>query len=437
MDRPFTQRPSSLKWFQEAFLSGSAFLFWGLMLGNAIAYVYQMLMARMMSPEQYGVLVTLTSISYVLSVLMRTFQAWIIKAVASRSDPGRARAVFAAMLVPLASLGSLAFLGHWLFASAVADFLHLDATLPVIVLGVYTFSSFLVPAPRGVLMGLNRLYIGGAIHVLEPLARLAAGVALVYWGFGANGAIAGFALGNLLAFVIALVPLWPLLAEPAGLEPRSAPMPWLDRYAVLMLAVNACLMIVASVDQVAIKHYFSEQVAGNYAVAFLLGRVISMTTLALGWVIFTRAATMQPDDPGHARVLLKGLLVMGVIALSLNAGYLIAPGLAVRLMGGTQYGTASGYVGLVGIEMTLFAFVYIQAYYLISIKRMQIIWPLLLGTVLEGALLMRYHSSVQQVLYALIGVMSGLLVCVSGIAWWSLRAHTRRISIPGEALAAE
>jgi hypothetical protein len=65
--------------------------------------------------------------------------------------------------------------------------------------------------------------------------------------------------------------------------------------------------------------------------------------------------------------------------------------------------------------------VYIQAYFQLSIKRMQALWPLLIATVLEIALLARYHASVQQILFGLIGVMAALLVCVSVISWAILR----------------
>ena len=93
-----------------------------------------------------------------------------------------------------------------------------------------------------------------------------------------------------------MVPLWPLLRKGDGLFSGAKPIELIDRYASSLLVGNACLMIVASLDQVAVKHYFSDQVAGNYAVAFLLGRVIALSCVSFGWVIFARSATLS-----HAR----------------------------------------------------------------------------------------------------------------------------------------
>lgn len=431
--RAFTSRGFIFRGMRNSFHSESAFLFGGLMLANAVAYAYQMLLARIMSPADYGILVTLASISYVLAVLMRTFQAWVIKATTATRDPGlgQVRAIFSVAMRRLVPLGGVAFGVSWLASNWVADFLHLETATPVIVLGLYIFSSFLVPVSRGMLLGLNRLYFASLIHVLEPVVRLITGATLVVWGWHVNGALMGFAAGNLVAFAIGLVLLWPLFTYRRDPVPPAGDLHGWDPYAVLVLVANTCLMIIASVDQIAVRHFFSEQVAGNYAVAFLLGRVITMSTISLGWVVFARAALLPVDDPKQTHLFVKGLLATGAIAVTLGVGYLIAPALAVRLMGGSQYGLADTYVGLVGIEMTLFAFVYVQAYYHLSVKRMAVIWPLCLAVILEVALLALYHDTVQQVLLNLILVMGGLLTYVSALSWHSLRTpgHAAPITV--------
>jgi len=394
------------------------------MLGNVIAYVYQMLMARELSPVEYGTLITLSSVSYVLAVVTRTAQVWVIRAVATTeaASAGRPRAAFIAAMRVLVPVAGAILLIHWLSSGGVASFLHLRSAVPVIVLGLYTSSSVLLPVPRGVLLGLGRLQFTGITYIVEPVVRLGTAMLLVLWGLGVDGALAGYALGNVAAFAVALVPLWIVLRPHDDGVPSTGDRGKVDRYAWLAFIINASLMVLASIDQIVVKHFFSGEVAGNYAVAFLLGRIIAFSTISLSWVIFTRSAIMSSDDPARGRLLAKGLLVTAAIAVSVTAAYLLGPTLAVRIMGGGQYATAATYVGLVGIEMTFYSLVYIQAYYQISVQQMQVIWPLGCATVLEIALLMRYHHSVQQVLLTLILVMAGLLVCVSALSWRSLRS---------------
>ena len=412
-----------LKTVPDILRSGSASLFAGLMLGNAVAYAYQMLMARMMLPADYGSLVTLTSIWYVLAVVVLTVEARLIKAASTARDAGHGQihAVFSVAMRTLVSLGGIVFAVHWIASKWVARFFHLGATTPVILLGLYASSAFLVPVARGVLLGLNRLHIAGAVQFLEPVARLVAGTILVTLGLGVNGALIGYVVGSSLAFVIAVVALWPLLHQSHSGSSISTALGVLDRYALLILLINAGLMIISSIDQIAVKHFFSAEVAGNYSVAFVLGRMIVMSAISLGKVVLARSAAIRSDDPRSARLLTRGLLVTLVIALSLTVCFLVAPKLFVRMMGGGQYSIADAYVGLVGIEMTLFALVYIQVYYQISMMRLQAVWTLCLAATLGIALLARYHATVQQVLMNLIFVMGGLLVCVSGLSWRFLR----------------
>jgi O-antigen/teichoic acid export membrane protein len=435
MDVELRARVPAFRALQHTAQSGSVVMFGGLMLGNAIAYVYHMLMARLMSPAEYGALVTLTALSYVLTVLMRTVQAWIIRVVAGQRQAGASnvRAVFMAALRALTPLGGLALLAHWLVRDIVADFLHLRSGAPIVALGLITFSSFLVPIPRGALLGLKRMHAPGLVYVLEPIVRLGSGVALVLLGLGVNGALLSFTLGNLAAFALLTMALWPLLRR----RERAAtdtPAPSLDRYALQVLVINSCLMLMTSLDQVAVKHYFAPETAGNYAVAFLLGQVIAMSTISLGWVVFTRSATMAPDDPEHIRLLIKGLALIGALAASLTTGYLTLPTLAVRLMGGAQYSAAHAYIGLVGVEMTLFALVYIQVYYQIGVHKLHTLWPLCLAALLEIALITQFHDTVQHILACVIAVMSGLLAWVSLLSWRMFRVDRAAVTLKGPQL---
>jgi len=410
---------------------GSALLFGGFMLGNVVAYAYQMILSRTLSPADYGALVTLTSAFYVIAVFWRAVQAWVIDAVAGvGGTPAKsAHIVFASAIRGVLPLGVVVLVVHWLGSEPAAIFLKLDSTTPVLVLGLYVSSAFLLPIAVGLPLGLNRPYLASAALFLESAARLGVGLVLVLLGFGVGGALGGYVAGNFAAFGITVVVLWPLLSR--GSDSRSPRRHYalFDRYAVLALAVNASLMIIASVDQIAVKHYFSDDVAGNYAVAFLLGRIIAMSTLSLAWVIFARSANMAPDDPRRTGLLIKGLLATGALALSLTAAYLVAPSLAVLVLGGANYALASNYVGLVGIEMTLFSFVYVQAYYHISVRKMQVAWPLGLATALEISLLAQYHATIHQVLWVLILVMGGLLIWVSLLTWRMLHTTTSPIAM--------
>lgn len=405
---------------------GSAFLFGTLMLANIVAFAYHMLMARVLLPADYGVVVTLTSVSYLLDVLMRTIQVAVTKAVAMTREARdeHARAVLLVAMRSLVPVASVAFVGLWLTSQWIADFFHVGTPTPVILLGLYASSHMLLPVPRGILLGLNRLHSAGVTILLEPVARLVGGMTLVALGLGINGAMTGFAVGNFLALAIGLMLLWP--NSRTGNALQAGAFDGFDRYAFLVLLINACLMVMASVDQIIVEHFFPADVGGNYAIAFVLGRVILMSSISLGTVVFTRSATMKSDHPGSPHLLAKGLVVVGAAGVIATIGFLTVPAVIVRLVAGSQYRIAQAYIGLMGLEMTLFGLVYVQAYYHISLKKMLVVWPLCLATALEITLLAIFHDSVQQILMILISIMGILLVSVSGLSWRILQAYSRQ-----------
>lgn len=89
----------------------------------------------------------------------------------------------------------------------------------IVVLGLDVASSFLLPVAVGLPLGLSRLRLASGVIIAEPITRLAAGLPLLVLGL--NGALAGFTAGNVVAF-----------------------------------AINACLMVIGSIDQVVVKYYF-------------------------------------------------------------------------------------------------------------------------------------------------------------------------------------
>jgi O-antigen/teichoic acid export membrane protein len=408
---------------RSVLLTRASFLFAALMLANVIAYLYHMLAARMMTPADYGVMVTLTSISYLLDVMVRTVQAAVTKTVASVAGdaPDRVHDIFDRALRVLLPIAALAFVSISAGSGHVAKYLHLSSPIPVVLLGLYASLHFLGPLPRGILLGLGRLRKASIVLISEPTVRLIVGVTLVGLGMKANGALAGFAVGAMFAFLVAMLMIRNQLAGGRNAARTGAFLTGFDRYAILVLLVNSFLMVMASIDQVVIKRYFSPEIAGNYAVTFVIGRVILLTAISLGVVIFTRSVTLQGSDRRRLTVLAKGMMIMAGIAAATMLVTLGAPALIVRLVAGSQYGIAKSFIGLVGIEMSLFALTYIQVYYHISINNMKVLWPLLIATIAEITLLAIFHGTVQQVLMILIAVTAGLLVVISGFTWADIR----------------
>lgn len=386
------------------------------MAANAIGYAFFFVMARLLGVADYGELVTLTALVYVFGVITRTMQAKAAQAVTvlRSSDTSVAAAggqVLRQLVRPLASGTALILLGAFLISRPAASFLRLDSVVPVLVLGAYVATHYLLSGPRGVLLGSGRLYYLSAVTLLDPLVRLGVAVALVLGGQHATSLLWAYVAGNLAATALAVLPF--LGAAMAGLRQamREPSLRWLtyDRQFLFALFINGALMALPSIDPVAVRRFFSEEVAGTYAAAFLLGRIILLSTNAASWVVFSRAVQMRPRDPRTKRVLGRGLLLAGGFAGLVTLGYALAPRYAAIALGGEAFQAAANFVGLVGLEMIVFSFVSVLAYYHVAIRNTRIWLPFVLALPLEATLLALFHATPYHVLFDTIITLSMLL----------------------------
>ena len=69
------------RFFKSKLITGSFLLGIGTVIGGGINYVYHLLMGRMLGPVDYGILVSLISLSYLLSIPIATLNLVVVRFV--------------------------------------------------------------------------------------------------------------------------------------------------------------------------------------------------------------------------------------------------------------------------------------------------------------------------------------------------------------------
>lgn len=425
---PLLDRLRDLK---QQVLGGEAFLYFSMMGAHALGYVLYFILARVLSVEEYGEIVTLTASIYLLAVVVRSVQAQAAQMVSEQADSEEGLAhgyVLFRSSLPWTALGAaLVFVLVWAGSPLIADYLQLRSTTLVLVLAAYLAASFILPVPRGLLLGLGRLRYAGWDHLIEPIARLVVAIILVLSPMRAAGVLMGYFVGKLAAYLFAVWPFLRVRDAAANIKapPKTA---WkMNRQLLLALLANSSLMALSTVDPFAIKHFFSPTVAGRFAVAFLLGRVLMLSTTSASWVTFSTTVKLKMHDPSARKPLLRGLALGGGIAGLVTLAYWLAPRLVVSALGGEGYEPAIRFVGLVSLEMILFTLISIQAYYHIAVRNTRLLLPFAVALVMEIALLSAFHGTPEQVVYDTLATLGMLFVWTS---YLTLRALSPRESSP-------
>jgi O-antigen/teichoic acid export membrane protein len=188
----------------------------------------------------------------------------------------------------LVALFWLAYSRHWL---------PLEATYaPLVVLVAVTVAALGIGSvPNAGLQGLFRFGIVGMLRLVEAVINIVASLVLVALGFGATGALAGFALSGLVALG---ANVWFIRDKPFWRAPDWGGLSTI-RAAFPMTLAGFGGVLLTNVDVLAIKFLSppasSDALSGTYQVAAVLARAPLFVGIALIGAFYPRIA-----EPGHA-----------------------------------------------------------------------------------------------------------------------------------------
>ncbi|HVR88230.1 MAG TPA: hypothetical protein VHG53_01630 [Candidatus Limnocylindria bacterium] len=324
-------------------------------IANVFAYGYQVLMARLLKPEDYAILTALFGI-----LILEQLSAQVIQSATARIGAQyRARDEDAALHVFVrrwtkrtivgAGLPSLVIVG---LSPLIAQALSLPP-VAVALLGVSLFIAAPLTFSAGLLQGLGHFGWFGWYFIVQAVARLVVGVALVGFGLGVNGAFAGAMSALAAGLVLSVVPLAPLFRAARGavhaVELGRAETRFFMLASVIMLAYAA----LTNIDAVAGRALLPTTEAGAYAGAITMAKVVLFAPIAVGFILLERTARAhargEDTDAGLFLALAFVLATSGVV----TAAYLVAPAFFTDLVVGAQYPLTAALVGPYAIAALL------------------------------------------------------------------------------------
>ena len=158
-------------------------------------------MARSLSISEYGILATLFSILYALSVFSESIQTILTKYTASEKSDGKLKNILRKSLSKSGKISFIFLLIYLILSFPLSYFLKIPYALMMINGGVI-FLTFLVPVTRGVMQGKKRFKALGLNMIVESVGKIVISVLLVYLGFKVYGAMIGVLFGISISFLI-------------------------------------------------------------------------------------------------------------------------------------------------------------------------------------------------------------------------------------------
>jgi O-antigen/teichoic acid export membrane protein len=370
--------------------AGAIWLLAATTIANVIGYGYQVVMARLLRPEDYAILIALFGVLILESISSQVIQSATAKLAAqykAREDEPALHAFVRRWAIRVVIGVAALALGIVVLSGPISAGLALPL-VTVVLLGVSLFFAGVLTFALGLLQGLARFGWMGSVLIVQAGARLAVGVALVLIGAGVVGAFVGATAAVGISLLVASVPLLRLLRAARGatadIELGAAETRFFGFAAIVLLAYAA----LTNVDAVLARSVLAPDQAGAYAGAITLGKIVLFAPIAVGFLLLERTsrAHERGDPTERALFLAIGfvLATSGVVAVA----YVIAPAFFVGIVVGDQYPTTVAVAPIYGFAALANAVLNLWVSYFVGRGEMRVGFLLAAAVVAEIALLL-------------------------------------------------
>ncbi len=393
----------------------------GAQVGNVSNLLFQLVMVRMLSGADYGVLAAmlgalmgLTAPFGALSGTATHFAARFVKA----GRPDLVVLFFKRMMQALAVPVVLMVLAFLFGRHALAGYFRLDNPWPLYVTALIALGIPHGMVPGGILMGLQAFGWATAVGNSAGVLRLALGVVLVLAGCGTVGALAAHGLSGLAALVAGvMICRWFLRGRKpgpgtavAGGTGEEMGISLRETWSYLWGYVAAFLgyAVLCNADLVLVKHHFEPAQAGAFAKAALVARIVFFLPQPVAGALFPKVVSDGEASYASGRTLLKALVVMSGMVVAVGGFCLLFPGFMLRLLAGCADPAMIPVVRGMVLALAPLTLVSAVLSYEVAQRRFLVALPLGLCAAVYVAAVEWRHETPMQVVQAL-----GLTSCVA------------------------
>lgn len=401
----------------------SAALFMASFLGNILNAAYNFVMARFLGPIDYGDLMAIISILYILtfpSVVLNNIITRFAAVFGSQEELSKLRHLFVNFTLKTSLVGGLVVVGFVIFGNNLANYLNVMHPLSLILTSVLAVFMILITENLGALTGLIKFKSVAFINFFWPLVRLTLSVCLVLVGFGVDGAMIGFVVSTIVTYFTSLYLLRFLLKEKDA-EDR------IESKEILEYSIPASLSILGltlfvNTDILMVKAFFDPLSAGIYSAGSLLARVILFFTLPLITIVFPILTKKYEAKQPFEKTFLLFLGLLSFMCLGVLTMYTIRPRLFTFLLFGSKYDAVAEYLPIMSVFIVIYCIAYLFTNFWLSIGKLKFATVSLYAALLQALLIALDHSS----LYAVINysLLSSLVLLVSnGLYYLKVRKN--------------
>lgn len=337
---------------------------------TVITAAFVLLLARLLNPEEYGLLFLTISILSLLTVLG---EAGVAKSGArylaeyKERDPDLVPLILRTSLVYNLITILVVVVGITVGHRHLARLFDQPELVPLLLLGgLFVVFGTLTMYIRLTLQGLESIRLSAGIHLLTVLGRFVVAVGLVVLGYGVLGALGGYIVSYFLVTSLGFLVLFSrfrTVSEPpdgkkADIRSRVA------RYAVPLTATNTAKALELHVDTILVGFFLNPISVGFYVLGKQISQFIETPVYALGFAL----APSYGSEKAQGNIDRASEMYRSSLEYALLLYTPAAAGLIIVARPTILYVFGPGYLGAVPVLQLLSLYVLFRAVAIVSEK---------------------------------------------------------------------
>lgn len=387
---------------------GSLILFILINIYNVINYLFHFSMARLLSPGNYAIIASMSSLIYIYTAPVEAIQGILSNySTQFSSELGKIKNLWKKSTKKGLMYSISIFILLFPFCFFLSNYLNIPFW--ALVLTNFTFVLIvLVSINRGILQGKKRFYGLGISLITESLIKLVFACALVLIGFSYFGALTGILIGLLLGFIFSFYFLKDILIS----KEEESKTPNIKEYSFSFTGAMIVVVLMYSLDILLAKRFFSPEIAGKFAVLSMLGKMIFFGTIPISKAMFPICSERYYKKQKTKTVFIKSFLGIATLGILASTCFLIIPSLIIKILFGNQYLDVADSLFYVGMAYSFLALSNNVLFYGLSINKFKKPYYLSIFLIMQMVLLYLFNSTIMQFSLALMSSNAIMFLCL-------------------------
>lgn len=392
---------------------GSLILMTLVNIGNIINYIFHFSMVRLLGPIDYGIFAVLTNIIYIFSVPTLSIQTIVSKHITKyniHKEYGKIKGIFISLVRETMIISVIVYLIFLVIAFFIYNILGIPFLLLALT-GIFIFEALIYPVIIGILQGMKKFNVWGWNYLILCLFKFLIAITLVILGLKLYGAVLGFLLGTLVSFFLVFF----FVKEIINSKVIKEKIDIFSKQSSLIFFIILIVVLMYSIDVILAKIFFDAEVAGKYAIASLLGKMILFGTSVIGSAMFPISSEKYESGEKTRGVIKRTFFAAALICSSALLILRIFPEFLINILFGKGYSSIASILIYVGIAFSFLSFLNIFILYKISIGKIRLEHIIILSMflILQILIMFYFNSSLES--FSIAFMVSTITIFIASI----------------------